>query len=45
MPETSFFKFLFGFAMIIAFAFGVLMFANSQMQQPTPNVDSVAHPR
>ena len=45
MPDTSFFKFLFGFAMIIAAAFGTLMFANSQMQTTAPNVDSVAHPR
>jgi len=41
MPNNSFFNFLFGFVVIIALAFGVLMFANSQAPQA---VDSVAHP-
>lgn len=44
MLDNSFFKFLFGFVLIIAAAWGILLFANSQMA-PVPNVDSVAHPR
>jgi hypothetical protein len=45
MENNSFFNFLFGFVLIIAAAFGILMFANSQMRAPTTGVDSVAHPR
>lgn len=44
MLNNSFFKFLFGFVLIIGFAFGILMFADSQMPAPQ-GVDSVAHPR
>jgi hypothetical protein len=44
MANNSFFKFLFGFMMIIAAAWGILVLANSQMKS-VPGVDSVAHPR
>lgn len=45
MANNSFFKFLFGFVVIIAAAFGVLMVASSQMDKSIDSVDSVAHPR
>lgn len=44
MPTDSFFKFLFAFVLIIAAAFGLLLFANSEQGAPQ-GVDSVAHPR
>lgn len=41
MINNTFFKFLFGFAAIIAVAFGILAIANSQTPRP---IDTVAHP-
>lgn len=42
MLNNTFFKFLFGFVVIIAVAFGVLALANSGL---TTGVDTLAHPR
>ena len=41
MIDSAFFKFVFGFAAIIAVAFGILYVANSQTPKP---IDTVAHP-
>jgi hypothetical protein len=44
MLNSSFYRFVFGFAAIIAVAFGVL-FVVSSKPQGEATVDSVAHPR